>query len=641
MVRYLPIGNGRLLVNFDYDYRIADFYYSKDLSENHSIGKPFRFGICVNGKFSWIERNLVEIGDYLDHTMVGYVKGKFNDVEFETKNFVDIYSDIYVRKVTLNNLSNEKKNISLFFHQNFYIYGNNIGDTAGYFPEIQGIVHYKGRRYFYISSIDENGRIFDQFSTGIKDFEGLEGTWRDAEDCNLSMNPIATGSVDSVIRHSINLEGNEKINLYYYILCAENLDSIEKDQDKIDYRYLERLESRTSNYWKVWHEKEFVKLEPDYLSFFKRSLFIIRSHVNDIGGIVASSDSDILKSTRDEYYYVWPRDASIAAYSLIFAGHTATARKFFEFARDVISPRGYFYHKYRMDGNLASSWIPHIYKNNEIIPIQEDETSLVLWAIHKYFKKSSNVEFISKLYDSVIIKASKFILDFREDNGLPKPSFDVWEERYGIHAYTVSTTYAALKASSEMAREFGDSDYATEFEKAAEEMKNAFEKYFYSDSRGYYARAIIDGNADLTIDSAVMSAFIFGMKDPRDKKIESSMNHIMEKLWVKGIGGLARYENDNYQRIKKDDNIIGNPWNITTLWAAQYYILNNNISKASELIDWVYKHAQHSGILSEQLNPYDGSPLSVSPLIWSHAEMIITLIMYDELLKKNRNSQHF
>ncbi|MGC9124045.1 MAG: glycoside hydrolase family 15 protein, partial [Thermoplasmata archaeon] len=83
------------------------------------------------------------------------------------------------------------------------------------------------------------------------------------------------------------------------------------------------------------------------------------------------------------------------------------------------------------------------------------------------------------------------------------------------------------------------------------------------------------------------------------------------------------------------------PWNITTLWAAQYYILDNNISKASELIDWVYKHAQHSGILSEQLNPYDGSPLSVSPLIWSHAEMIITLIMYDELLKKNRNSQHF
>ncbi|MGC8662829.1 MAG: glycoside hydrolase family 15 protein [Thermoplasmata archaeon] len=637
MVRYLPIGNGRILVNFDSDYRIADFYYSKDLSENHSIGKPFRFGICVNKNFNWIERNNIENGDYLDHTMVGYIQSKFNDVEFEVKNFVDIYEDIYVRKVTLKNTVNEDKDVKLFFHQNFYIYGNNIGDTAGYFPEYQGIIHYKGRRYFYASTIDQNGKIFDQYSTGVKDFEGMEGTWRDAEDCNLSMNPIATGSVDSVMRHSVLLKKNDSLSIYYYIICAENLDLLEKFQDRIDYRYLERMESRTSNYWKVWHEKEVIKLEPDFLSFFKRSLFVIRSHVNDIGGIVASSDSDILKSTRDEYYYVWPRDASIAAYSLIFAGHTATARKFFKFARNVISPKGYFYHKYRMDGNLASSWIPHIYKNSEIIPIQEDETSLVLWAMHKYFKKTNDVEFISGLYDSVVLGASKFILDFREDNGLPKPSFDVWEERYGIHTYTVSTTYAALRASSEIATEFGDSDYAKEFENAANEMKNAFEKYFYSESKGYYARAIMDGVPDFTVDSAVMSTFLFGMKDPRDKRIESTVNHVMEKLWVKGIGGLARYERDNYQRIKQDENVVGNPWNITTLWAAQYYIMNNNIGRASDLINWVYKHAQRSGILSEQLNPYDGSPLSVSPLIWSHAEMIITLILYDDLLKKHRN----
>jgi len=637
MVRYLPIGNGRVLVNFDSDYRIADFYYSKDLSENHSVGKPFRFGICVDKNFKWIERDAIKNGDYLDHTMIGNLKSEFNGISMEFNNFVDIYEDIYIRKITLKNEGDEDKDVKLFFHQNFYVYGNNIGDTVGYFPEYQGMIHYKGRRYFYISTIDEQNKIFDQYSCGVKDFEGFEGTWRDAEDCSLSMNPIATGSVDSVIRHSITLKKNESINIYYYILCGENLEQISKFQEKIDFRLLSRMEIRTANYWKVWHEKEVIKLEPDFFSFFKRSLFVIRSHINDIGGIVASSDSDILKSTRDEYYYVWPRDASITAYSLISAGHYSIARKFLEFTKNVISPNGYYYHKYRMDGNLASSWIPHIYNNKEITPIQEDETSLVLWTIHKYFKKTNDVEFISTLYDSVILKSSNFILDFREDNGLPKSSFDVWEERYGIHAYTVSTTYAALKATSEIAREFGDLNYANEYDKAADEMKNAFEKYFYSDSKGYYARAIINDQADFTLDSAVMSSFIFGMKDPRDKRVENTMKNIMEKLWVKTIGGLARYENDNYQRIKQDYNIVGNPWNITTLWAAQYYIMIGDINKAHELIDWVYRHAQHSGILSEQLNPYDGSPLSVSPLIWSHAEMIITLILYDNLLKKHRN----
>lgn len=639
MVRYLPIGNGRMLVNFDSDYRIADFYYSKDLSENHSLGKPFRFGICIDKNFRWIEKSSIKNGDYLDHTMIGNLKCEMDGIFLECNNFVDIYEDIYIRKITLKNGSNEDKDIKLFFHQNFYVYGNNIGDTVGYFPEYQGMIHYKGRRYFYISTLDENGNIFDQYSCGIKDFEGMEGTWRDAEDCNLSMNPIATGSVDSVIRHSVTLKKSDSISLYYYIIGAENLDEIDKLQEKVDFKLLSRMETRTANFWKVWHEKEVLKIENDFLSFFKRSLFVIRSHINDIGGIVASSDSDILKSTRDEYYYVWPRDASITAYSLISAGHYSTARKFFEFARNVISPGGYFYHKYRMDGNLASSWIPHIYDGKEIIPIQEDETSLVIWAMHKYFKKTNDVEFVSNLYDSVILKGSNFILDFRESNGLPKSSFDVWEERYGIHTYTVSTTYAALKAASEIAREFGDENYASEYDRAADDMKNAFEKYFYSDAKGYYARAIINDHPDFTLDSAIMSTFLFGLKDPRDKRIESTMNHIMERLWVKGIGGLARYENDNYQRIRKDSAVVGNPWNITTLWAAQYFLMIENVEKALELINWVYSHAQYSGILSEQLNPYDGTPISVSPLIWSHAEMVITLILYDEVLKKRKNNR--
>ncbi len=55
------------------------------------------------------------------------------------------------------------------------------------------------------------------------------------------------------------------------------------------------------------------------------------------------------------------------------------------------------------------------------------------------------------------------------------------------------------------------------------------------------------------------------------------------------------------------------------------------MDRAYELIKWVSDHAQTSGILSEQINPYDGSPLSVAPLIWSHSEFVITLFKLDEL----------
>jgi glucoamylase len=89
-------------------------------------------------------------------------------------------------------------------------------------------------------------------------------------------------------------------------------------------------------------------------------------------------------------------------------------------------------------------------------------------------------------------------------------------------------------------------------------------------------------------------------------------------------GGAPRYEHDTY--FASDPPHLGNPWFVTTLWVAQYYIRLNNPKKAQELVDWTVSHALPSGVLSEQINPTDGSPLSVTPLVWSHAELINTLL---------------
>ena len=51
-----------------------------------------------------------------------------------------------------------------------------------------------------------------------------------------------------------------------------------------------------------------------------------------------------------------------------------------------------------------------------------------------------------------------------------------------------------------------------------------------------------------------------------------------------------------------------------------------NAAKARHYIDWVIGHALPSGVLSEQVNPNDGAPVSVTPLVWSHAELINTIL---------------
>ena len=89
-------------------------------------------------------------------------------------------------------------------------------------------------------------------------------------------------------------------------------------------------------------------------------------------------------------------------------------------------------------------------------------------------------------------------------------------------------------------------------------------------------------------------------------------------------GGVIRYNNDNYFLTKRQ--YLGNPWIVSTLWLSQYYLAIGNKSKALKLIDWSLQRSESTGVLSEQFDPEDLSPLSVSPLVWSHAELVNSIL---------------
>ena len=168
--------------------------------------------------------------------------------------------------------------------------------------QLDGIVHYKENRYFLASTLDENNKTMDQYATGVKDTGMLKGTWKDAEDNELSMNPVSIGSVDSVLRHSLDIDPGKKFSVYYYIVAGESYREISQIKGNINLEYLKKLERRTTNYWELWSSKVTPNLDPDTNALFRRSLFIIKSHSNIIGSIAASSDSDILKMSHDGYY---------------------------------------------------------------------------------------------------------------------------------------------------------------------------------------------------------------------------------------------------------------------------------------------------------------------------------------------------
>ena len=361
--------------------------------------------------------------------------------------------------------------------------------------------------------------------------------------------------------------------------------------------------------------------------------------------IIAANDSDVVNFNRDTYSYMWPRDGSLVAYALDMAGYRFTA-DFYNFCAKIMEKDGYFLHKYTPSGSLASSWHPWVKDNKPQLPIQEDETALVIWALWNHFQTFRDIEFIRPLYHSLIKKAGDFMMEYRHPKtGLPLPSFDLWEERQGVLTFTASTVYGGLTAAANFAAAFGETDLEQEYREGAKAVREGMDRYLYLPSEKRFARMIQihkDGSieVDAAIDASLYGIFAFGAYDPADERVANTMNQIYEKLWLKTeVGGLARYENDSYYR--QSEETPGNPWFVTTLWLAQYYIAiaksGAELKRAMDLLEWVADHALPSGVLAEQIHPYTHEPLSVSPLTWSHGTFIIAVQEYlNRLLKVER-----
>ncbi|MGB6066613.1 MAG: glycoside hydrolase family 15 protein [Desulfomonilaceae bacterium] len=638
MPRDIPVGNGKLLVCFDSDYCIRDLYFPHVGKENHVGGNYSRFGVWVDGRFSWVGKDWKLDLRYVNDTLITDVSlhNPSLGIIVRCNDAVDFHECVFLRKVYVENLDAKKREVRLFLANDFSISGNDVGDTAAFDPKTGGIVHYKDDIYFLINGRSEQSNALAGFAVGQKGVGALEGTYRDAEDGVLSGNPIAQGAVDSVVSVSLEIEGNSSDTAYFWICAGQKWEEIRVTDAIVKDKHPETMISRTSDYWRLWVRKENPRLEhlPEEIGeLYRRSLLILRTQIDWQGGIIAANDSDVIKFNRDTYSYIWPRDGALVANALDQAGFPELSEKFYRFSADVIEEGGYLLHKYNPDGTLASSWHPWLSEGHPQLPIQEDETALVVWALWHHFVYRRDVEFIKPFYKSFIKKAADFMCDYRDkDTGLPAASYDIWEERHGVFSFTVAAVFSGITAASLFCTAFGEKDTAEHYMRVAAEIRDAASTHLWRPELNRFCRMISRNSHgeiefDPTRDASVAGLFAFGLYSSSDPRILSTMEDLREKLWIKTqVGGMARYEGDNYHRASND--LPGNPWFICTLWLADFLAeraeTQADVASAIELMKWVTEHALPSGVLAEQVHPLTGEPLSVSPLTWSHATFVAT-----------------
>ncbi len=636
MGRPVVLSNGQLFVGLDENGLVHDFYYPYVGLENltNARNSEHKIGVWADGTFSWVGDGTWEvIVDFEENALMSNITMRSTTlkVTIQCNDFVDPEFNAFIRHLTVANDADDERDIRLFMHQVFQISRAGRADTALYVPDDSYILDYKGRCCLLTAGKHTDDGDFDQFAVGNYAIEGKDGTYKDAEDGDLSSNPVEHGGVDSVLRFRRQVAAKASFGVDYWVVAADSQSDAEVIHAKIKYFSVESRMQKNREHWREWlaPSAERLKSIPEAeQTLVKKSLLVIKAHCDERGSILASGDSSIFNYYRDYYCYCWPRDAAYAVWPLIRLGIFEEAKAFFEFARSTMHHDGYLMHKYQPDRAIGSTWHPLIHNRHRELAIQEDETAIVVFMLGEYYRSSQDKTYIESFYDTLIEPCANFLQGFIDEaTGLPHASYDLWEQKFLTSTYTVCTVIAGLETASELATVCNHPDDASRWKRAAPAMREHLPALYHPD--GYFRKGfLLQENGDLEYDdtldiSNLYGPYMYAQLPLDDARMRKTFERVEQQLFnTSPLGGVIRYPKDDYFLSKTQ--YAGNPWIVCTLWLAQYFNAIGEKEKSQKLLQWARDRALPSGVLSEQFDPETGSTLGVAPLVWSHAEFVNT-----------------
>ena len=196
---------------------------------------------------------------------------------------------------------------------------------------------------------------------------------------------------------------------------------------------------------------------------------------------------------------------------------------------------------------------------------------------------------LAKLYDATTPSHSliKTDLEYIAHNWRIS-SFDLWEESYGAHFFTLMVQRRAMIEGSKLAQKLGDPGAAQYYMQQANQIAQTLQA-FWNPGVNYVMSSInvqSGPRKPSLIDSSVLLAALYGdigdgYYAPYDDRVLASlqaMREVFQKIYPInqnpnfGIA-LGRYPEDTYDGVKT--NSVGNPWFIASHSAAEIYYRNS------------------------------------------------------------------
>lgn len=432
-------------------------------------------------------------------------------------------------------------------------------------------------------------------------------------------------SSNSAISYDLgSLKPGEEREFTLFIYMKENKgtkieENIENSIDKIRKFEVDKKIDSIKKYWRKF-VKEHINLDTSNFSekldlIYKRSILLFPLLINsETGGIIAAPEIDEERKVSGGYAYCWPRDAVFITKALDILGMCNEAKDFYiKFCKNTQSKNGMWEQRFYTNGNLAPCW-----------GYQIDETASVVYGICENYKFKKDIEFLKqsiKMCENAVEFLFKYIenlLEIDEEDSVKKEielknkntnkieahlSYDLWEMNEGGHLYSLASIFSAFDAMIYMDEELQKNNNSNRIKQEIvlnrklklEKYKDLIKKYitnnFYDEKQKIFYRNLTDKKMDISL----LGIFVpFGLLSTSEKSAKNLAEKINMTLRTY-TGGYLRFEGDNYYGGK-------NPWVISTLWMALYYIKADKKNKAMECLDFVVKTASENGLLAEQVD---------------------------------------
>jgi len=341
-----------------------------------------------------------------------------------------------------------------------------------------------------------------------------------------------------------------------------------------------------------------------------RALLDLRLSVQADGAVVAGYHTG--------WDYTWPRDSSWVAAALAGTGHSAAALRILEFLQRMQSADGTWAARYHTDGSGPVQ---------DGRPAELDAVGWVPWAVWSWAQgqplgpDSAGQAELERLWPMVTKAADAAIASLASD-GLPEAAMDYWEDKpIQVTLGTAAPLLAGLRAAADLAGQLASNGTGTaaaqraswvseqvRWAQAADRLSAAISATF--GKTGYQRTASARSGADAAVtflgppfatpDSAVLaaaSAARVALAEPNGGLRPGAAWH--------GAAGVA--------------------WTPETAMFALFDAGTGQDAAARQLLGWLTAHRTSLGEFPEQVAP-DGKPVSVAPLAWTDAIVLLTFL---------------